>query len=65
MYMGFLWEIQKERDNKAGQGYIWDDNVNIYLRVTVFVDWIRLVQDGNKWRVLVNTELNLMFPKRR
>jgi hypothetical protein len=26
------------------------------------VDWIRLVQDKNEWRALVNTPLNLRVP---
>jgi hypothetical protein len=26
------------------------------------VDWIQLAQDMNRWRTLVNTEINLRFP---
>jgi hypothetical protein len=42
----------------------WEDNIKMDLREIVFgdVDWIHLAQDGDKWRVLVNTVMNFWVP---
>jgi hypothetical protein len=39
-----------------------EDNIKIDSKVTEFdyVDWVRLVVDGDQWRDLVNTVMNLM-----
>jgi hypothetical protein len=39
----------------------WEDGVRIYLREIGFggVDWIRLAQDRNRWRVAVSAVMNL------
>jgi hypothetical protein len=39
----------------------WADNIKIDLRVIGWggMDWIDLVQDGDCWRALVNTVMNL------
>jgi hypothetical protein len=42
----------------------WVDNIRIYLGEVGWgdVDWIGLAKDRNRWRVLVNSVLNLRFP---
>jgi len=42
----------------------WEDNIRMYLREIGLegVDWIRLAQDGDQWRALVNTVTNLRIP---
>jgi hypothetical protein len=39
----------------------WVDNIKIDLREIKWVDmeWIDLAQDGDQWRVLVNTVMNI------
>jgi hypothetical protein len=42
----------------------WEDNIKMGLR-EIGIDgenWIRLSQDGVKWRVFVNTVMNLRVP---
>jgi hypothetical protein len=43
----------------------WEDNIKIGLREIGWVgmDWIRLAQDRDQWRALVNTVMNLGFHK--
>ena len=37
----------------------WEDTIKMDLRqVGVGGDWMELAQDGDRWRALVNTELN-------
>jgi hypothetical protein len=42
----------------------WVDNITMDLREVGcgYVDWIRLAQDRNRWRALVNSVLNLRVP---
>jgi hypothetical protein len=42
----------------------WVDNIKIDLLGICWggVDWIDLVQDRDKWRVLVNEDMNLRVP---
>jgi hypothetical protein len=42
----------------------WEDNIRMYLRLVGWqnVDWMRLVQDVDQWRVLVNTVMNFWVP---
>jgi hypothetical protein len=42
----------------------WKDNIKMDLREIGFrdVDWIHLAQDGDRWRALVNTLMNLRVP---
>jgi hypothetical protein len=42
----------------------WEDNIKMDLGDIGFgdVDWIRLAQDGNRWRALVNTVMSLRVP---
>jgi hypothetical protein len=39
----------------------WEDNIRIYLKEIGWqgVDWIRLAQNRDQWRALVNTVMNL------
>jgi hypothetical protein len=42
----------------------WVDNIKIYLREIGYngMDLIALAQDGDQWRALVNTIMNLLVP---
>jgi hypothetical protein len=42
----------------------WVDNIKIDLREIGWngVDWIDLAEDGDQWRALVNTMMNLRVP---
>jgi hypothetical protein len=43
---------------------IWEDNIRRVLREIEWegVEWICLAQDRDKWRILVNTIMNLQVP---
>jgi hypothetical protein len=43
---------------------MWVDNIRMDLGEVVWgdVDWIGLAKDRNRWRVLMNSVLNLRFP---
>jgi hypothetical protein len=42
----------------------WVDAIKMYLREIGWggLDWTDLAQDGNQWRTLVNTVMNLRVP---
>jgi hypothetical protein len=42
----------------------WVDNIKKYIRMigSGGMDWTELAQDGDRWRALVNTVMNLRFP---
>jgi len=42
----------------------WEDNIKMDFQEMGFrvVDWIRLAQDKDRWRVLVNAVMNLRIP---
>jgi hypothetical protein len=42
----------------------WEDNIKMDLQEVVCgsMDWIRLAQDRDRWRVLVNVIMNLRVP---
>jgi hypothetical protein len=43
---------------------IWVDNIRMHLGEVGWgdVDWIGVAQDRNRWRALVDSALNLLFP---
>jgi hypothetical protein len=45
----------------------WDDNIKMDLQEVGggCEDWKELAQDRDRWRALVNTVMNLRFPKMR
>jgi hypothetical protein len=54
-----------ERKRPLGRPRLrWVDNVKMDLREIGWdgMDWIDLVQNGDKWRALVNTAMNLWVP---
>jgi hypothetical protein len=42
----------------------WVDNIKMDLRETEWgdMDWLDLAEDGDQWRALVNTVMNLRVP---
>jgi hypothetical protein len=42
----------------------WEDNIRMDLTEIGWegLGWIHLAQDGDQWRTLVNTVMNLRFP---
>jgi hypothetical protein len=40
----------------------WEDNIKMDLREIGGMDWIDAAQDRDRWRVLVNTVMNLRVP---
>jgi hypothetical protein len=42
--------------------YRWLDNITMDLVEVVWVMWIGLAQDRDRWRALVNSVLNLRVP---
>jgi hypothetical protein len=54
-----------ERKRSLGRPrHRWVDNIKIDLRDIGWngMDWIELAQDRDRWRVLVNTVMNLRVP---
>ena len=45
----------------------WEDNIKMDLQEAGCggMDWIKLAQDRDRWRELVNTVMNLRVPKMR
>jgi hypothetical protein len=56
----FWWENPKERDRSEDQG---EDGIRMDLGEIGLggVDWIRLAQDRDQWRSVVNAVMNLLF----
>jgi len=42
----------------------WENNIKMDLQKVgcTVMDWIELSQDRDRWRALVNAEMNLQFP---
>jgi hypothetical protein len=62
-YTGFWWENLRERDNLGDPGED-GDNIKMHLQELRCggLDWIKLVQDKDRWRALVNAVMNLRVP---
>jgi hypothetical protein len=58
MFVGFWWEIRKERPLRRPTRR-WEDNFKMDLTE---IGWIYLAQDGDQQLVLVNTVVNLLVP---
>ena len=45
----------------------WEDNIKMDLQEVEGAcgDWMELAQDGDRWRALVSTVMNLRVPKMR
>jgi hypothetical protein len=48
----------------GGPRYRWEDNIKTDLQEVGCwgMDWIKLVQDSNRWRAHVNAVMNLRIP---
>ena len=44
--------------------YIWEDNIEMYLQEVRCggMEWVELAQDKDRWRTVVNAEMNFSFP---
>jgi hypothetical protein len=42
----------------------WEHNIRLYLTEILWevVEWIHLAQDRNRWRVVMNTVINIRAP---
>jgi hypothetical protein len=56
-------KIEGKRQLRRPSGR-WQDNTEMYLTETGLkgVDWIQMAQEWGRWRVLVNTVINLEVP---
>jgi hypothetical protein len=64
MRVEYCWESQKERDHQEDQDV---GGCTILKRILERLGWggmgwIDLAQDGDTWRALVNTVMNLQVP---
>jgi hypothetical protein len=66
MHVGYWWESQKEKKPLGKPRRRWVDDIKMDIRERGWggMDWIHLAQDRDQWRVLVNTVMNLRFPKK-
>jgi hypothetical protein len=55
----------EEKRPLGGPSRRWNDNIKMYLQEVGcrFMDWIRLSQDRDRWRELVNAVMKLQVPK--
>jgi hypothetical protein len=64
MSTGFWWENQKDRDHYEALSLGWRIILKWIIQIGwSCMDWIHLGQDGEQWRVLVNTVMNLRVPR--
>jgi hypothetical protein len=59
MHTKFCSENVKKKKPLGRPKCRWEDNFRMDLREAVwkYVDWMRLSQDRDQWRALVNTEI--------
>jgi hypothetical protein len=60
-HIEFLYESQNDKRPLGRPRRRWADNIKMDLRDIGRdgLDWIDLAQDGDKWRAVVNTGMNL------
>jgi len=63
-YTGFWWGNLIERDHLGRPGFRWEDNIKMYLQEVGCggMNWIKLAQDRDRRRALVNAVMNLRVP---
>jgi hypothetical protein len=63
IHVGYWWESKKERPLGRPKRR-WVDSIKIDLRETGWdgMDWIDVTRNGDQWRALVNTVMNLRVP---
>jgi hypothetical protein len=63
VHIGFWWGRPKGRRPLGRPRRRWEDNIKMDLQdVGWGMDWIRLAQDRDRWRALVNAVMNLRVP---
>jgi hypothetical protein len=62
--INYWWESQRGKRPLGRPRRRWVDNITMDLGEVGWgdVDWIGLAKDRNRWRVLVNSILNLRVP---
>jgi hypothetical protein len=57
-------KARRKETTKKRHKRTWEDNIRMDLREIggAGMDWIDLAQDGDQWRALVNTVMNLRVP---
>jgi hypothetical protein len=63
MHTGFWWGNVRERDHLEDPGL---DGIMlrwIFRKLDGSMDYVGLVQDGDKWRALLNAVMNLQVPQ--
>jgi len=63
--IGSWWGNRRERDHWGDIGVDgWVDNIRTDIQEVGcwYMDWIGLAQDRDRWRTVVNAEMNLRVP---
>ena len=57
-------DFVRERDHLGNPGIDWEDNIKMYLQEVGcgVIYWIKLAQDRDRWRAIVNGVMNLRVP---
>jgi hypothetical protein len=63
IYLSLFGKPERKR-SFGGLGHRWKGNIRMDLREIGWegVDWMYLAQDGDKWRNLVNTVMDIRVP---
>jgi len=64
VYIGFWWGNLTERDHFGEPRCRFENNVKMNLQEVGCgsMDWIKMTQDRDRWRALVNAEMNFRIP---